>query len=63
MLSEEPEEIHDPGDAVMMDNMDDLFGEAADGLGMGTGVVMPSAPLPAPLIARVADIQRTGCCS
>ncbi|KAK6391072.1 hypothetical protein LTR65_004829 [Meristemomyces frigidus] len=27
------------GDVSMMDNMDDLFGEAADGLGMGPGVV------------------------
>ncbi|KAK5134455.1 hypothetical protein LTR08_006502 [Meristemomyces frigidus] len=53
----------DAGDASMLDNMDDLFGDAADGLGMGTGVVLPSAPLPASLIFRVASAQRTGCCT
>jgi hypothetical protein len=45
----------------IMDPMDDLFGEAADGLGVS--LPMPAAPLPASLISRIDDMQRTGCCS
>ena len=51
------------GDASMLDNMDDLFGDAADGLGIAAGVLLPSAPLPASLIFGVAGMQRTGCCT
>jgi len=45
-----------------MDTMDELFGEAADGLGV-TVVPLPQAPLPASLILRVAEMQRIGCCT
>ena len=50
-------------DATMaLDAMDDeLFGDTADGLGMG--VPLPSAPLPAALVLRAAEMQRTGCCT
>lgn len=54
----------DAGDtSMMMDTMDDLFGDAADGLGMATGMVLPSAPLPASLIFSIAETHRTGCCT
>ena len=53
----------DAGDASLLDNMDDLFGDAADELGIGAGVILPSPPLPSSLIFRVADMQRTGCCT
>jgi hypothetical protein len=43
----------------MMDNMDDLFGEQADELGIP--VTLPPVPLPSPLVTRVADMQRIGC--
>jgi mediator of RNA polymerase II transcription subunit 16 len=46
-------------DAAMMDpTMEDLFGDAADGLNGG----MASAPLPASLILRIAEMQSRGCC-
>ncbi|KAF2173213.1 hypothetical protein M409DRAFT_17158 [Zasmidium cellare ATCC 36951] len=47
-------------DAAMMDpTMEDLFGEAADGL----NVPLPPAPLPAALILRIAEMQSRGCCT
>lgn len=47
-------------DANMMEStMDDLFGEGADGL----GVSLPSIPLPAALVQRIADMQNAGCCT
>lgn len=47
-------------DAAMMDpTMEDLFGDAADGLNVG----MPPAPLPASLIVRIAEMQSRGCCA
>ena len=58
-----------PDDLGLADNMDDLFGEAADGLGEGLGVALPpmpalpSQPLPAAVVLRVAEMQRTGCCT
>lgn len=51
------------GTVSMMDPMDDLFDEAADGLGVPVPMAMPSAPLPASLVFRINDMQRTGCCS
>ncbi|KAK5159798.1 Mediator of RNA polymerase II transcription subunit 16 [Recurvomyces mirabilis] len=45
----------------MLDPMDDLFGEAADGLGVN--VAMPAPPLTAPLLSCINDMQRTGSCS
>ena len=47
-----------PDAALMGDAMDDLFGDTADGL----DVAMIPIPLPAPLIARVLELQRNGCC-
>ncbi|KAK4894066.1 Mediator of RNA polymerase II transcription subunit 16 [Elasticomyces elasticus] len=47
----------------MIDPMDDLFGDPADGMDVPVPMVMPSAPLPTSLIFRVNDMQRTGCCS
>ncbi|KAK3115231.1 Mediator of RNA polymerase II transcription subunit 16 [Teratosphaeriaceae sp. CCFEE 6253] len=44
----------------MTDSMDDLFGEAADGLGVPVPMAI-AAPLPASLIYRVNDMQRIGC--
>lgn len=66
--------------AGMMDTtMDDLFGDAADGLGAGltgdlTGsldgglhgalnVTLPHTPLPAESILRIAETRSRGCCS
>ena len=46
-------------DAGLMDPMDDLFGEADDTL----GVAMPPIPLPAAVVLRTAEIQRSGCCT
>ena len=41
-------------DASMMDpTIDDLFGEAAGGL----AVPMPPAPLPTPVVLRIAEMQ------
>ncbi|TKA79387.1 hypothetical protein B0A55_02827 [Friedmanniomyces simplex] len=48
--------------AGLIDPLDDLFGEAADGLGVPVPI-MPSAPLPASLVFRINDMQHTGCCS
>lgn len=51
-----------PDATMTLDPMDDdLFGEAADGLGMS--VALPSAPLPPALLLRAAEMQRTGCCT
>lgn len=52
-------------DAVIMDqNLDDLFGEAADGLAVDTlGVAMPPAPLPPSVALRVMEQQSKGCCT
>lgn len=47
-------------DAGLMDPMDDLFGESADGLGV---VSLPPIPLPAAVVLRNADSQRIGCCT
>ena len=48
-----------PDAAIMGDTIDDLFGEAADVL----NVALPSAPLPAGLILRIAQMQGRGCCT
>ena len=67
-------------DAGIMDTaMDDLFGDAADGLGAdltgdltGTldgglngalNVSIPQIPLPTESILRVAELRSRGCCS
>ncbi|KAI6835587.1 hypothetical protein KC340_g5325 [Hortaea werneckii] len=48
----------------MMDNMEDLFGEAADDLGLGAAPLsLPQAPLSTPVLLRLADLQRSGCCT
>lgn len=54
------DEPPDLSEAALMDPLDDLFGEAGDGL----GVVMPplpSEPLPPALTLRIAEMQRNGC--
>lgn len=50
-------------DHVMMDNMDDLFGEG-DGEHMGAAMVstMPQAPDSKALILQVEQSHITGCC-
>ena len=63
ILNNEPIALPDAGDAAMLDNMDDLFGDAADGLGLGAGIPLPPAPLPASILFRIADVQRSGCCT
>ena len=53
-------------DASMEANLDvdDLFGEAADGLAVeALGVTMPSAPLPPTLVLRIMEMQSRGCCT
>jgi hypothetical protein len=52
-------------DAAMMDqNIDDLFGEAADGLAVDAlGVTLPPAPVSATVALRVMDKQYQGCCT
>jgi len=47
--------------ANILDPMDDLFGEATDGLGVN--VAMPTPPLTAPLLSRISDMKRIGSCS
>lgn len=47
-------------EAAMMDpTMEDLFGDAGDGLNVG----MAPAPTPPKLILRIAEMQSRGCCS
>ena len=51
-------------DATMDGNLDDLFGEAANGLAAeALGVPMPPAPLPPSLVLRIMDMQTKGCCT
>lgn len=51
-------------DSAMDGNLDDLFGEAADGLAAeALGVPMPPAPLPPSLVLRIMDMQTKGCCT
>lgn len=66
----QPPRMDDAGDTSMMDNMDDLFGEAANGLDLGAtdidagvSIPMPSAPLPASVVLRIGELQRSGCCT
>ena len=45
-------------------DVDDLFGEAADGLtAEALGVALPAAPLPPSLVLRIMDMQTKGCCT
>lgn len=47
-------------DSAMMDpTMEDLFGDATDGL----NVSLPSTPLPVASILRLAEMQSRGCCT
>ena len=58
-------------DGAMMDanmeanlDVDDLFGEAADGIAAeALGVALPSAPLPPSLVLRIMEMQSRGCCT
>jgi len=54
---------NDLQNATMMDQMEDLFGETADGLGVQ--VHLPSSgPLPPPaLVQRIAELQTSGACT
>lgn len=50
-----------PG-AVMLDPMDDLFGETAND--MGVHVQLPTTlPPPPRLIQQIAEVQTCGCCT
>ena len=45
-------------------DVDDLFGEAADGLAAeALGVALPAAPLPPSLVLRIMGMQSRGCCT
>lgn len=46
----------------MMDPMEDLFGDAADDMNMNVPAT-PQNPLPPHLIVRIAEMQRSGCCT
>ena len=47
-----------------IENIDDLFGEAADGLPTdGLGIALPAAPLPPGLVLRIIELQTRGCCT
>lgn len=49
--------------ANMMDQMEDLFGETADGLGVQVHLP-PSGPPPSPaLVQRIAELQTSGACT
>ena len=56
-------------DGNMDTNLDDLFGEAADGLATNgltadaLGVPLPPTPIPPELALRIADMQGKGCCT
>ena len=58
-------------DPTMMDanidgniDVDDLFGEAADGIAAeALGVALPAAPLPPSLVLRIMEMQTKGCCT
>lgn len=49
----------------MMDSMDDLFGDAADSLGVNVNIPLqaPSLPPPPGLIQRIAEQQTSGACT
>lgn len=55
----------DPADTAMIDtNIDDLFGESANGLPPDAlSLAIPSAPLPSGLVLRIAEMQGRGCCT
>lgn len=51
-------------DANLDPTIDDLFGEAADGLAADAlGVALPSLPLPPELVRHVAKMHTRGCCT
>lgn len=51
--------------AAMVDTtMDDLFGEATNGLSVeGLGISLSNPPPPPSLISRIAEMQSGGCCT
>ena len=56
--------MDDNMDAAMDGNLDDLFGEAAEGLAADAlGVPMPSTALPSSVVLRIMDMQTRGCCT
>ena len=45
-------------------NIDDLFGEAGDGLTADNlGIALPSSPLSPGVVLHISDMQRRGCCT
>lgn len=54
-----------PDAAALMDqNMEDLFGEAADSLAVDAlGVAMSAAPLTPAVVLRMLEKQNLGCCT
>ena len=53
-----------PDGAMMDQNIDDLFGEAADVLAVDAlGVALPAIPPPASIVLRMTAKQTKGCCT
>lgn len=50
-------------DVAMMESIDDLFGDPVPGLDDAMPISIPFPPLPASVILRTAETQRTGCCT
>lgn len=49
--------------ANMMDQMEDLFGETADGLGVQVHLPPSGPPPPPALVQRIAELQTSGACT
>lgn len=49
--------------ANMMDQMEDLFGEAADGVGVPVHLALGGPPPPPALLQRLSELQNSGACT
>ena len=49
--------------ANMMDQMEDLFGESADALGVQVHLPPNGPPPPPVLVQRIAELQNSGACT
>lgn len=54
---------NDLQNANMMDQMEDLFGESADGLGVQVHLPPSGPPPPPALVQRIAELQTSGACT